>query len=195
MITVAPSAPTSTPAPSTWRKSGKFQLSGRTSASIRRPASRSSGRGSRSRRPRCPSSGRATSGRVSGRTVPGSVRRPRRRVVRRARRVCFSRPPPMPPMAFESTQSTSARTIQVSPQPYPALCTSQSPKTRVSPIPAPIATTATRASRNRTAISLGRSRFRAAKLKIPAITAPPRTRNAPVTWRNSSQSYVSTATT
>src|SRR6476660_9491542 len=64
----------------------------------------------------------------------------------------------------------------------------------VSPIPAPIATTATRASRNRAAISLGRSRFRAAKLKMPAMAAPPRTRNAPMTWRNRSQSYLFTAT-
>src|SRR5580765_2581447 len=64
----------------------------------------------------------------------------------------------------------------------------------VSPIPAPIATTATRASRNRAAISLGRSRCSAAKLKMPAMAAPPRTRNAPVTWRNRSQSYLFTAT-
>src|SRR6478735_1989482 len=63
----------------------------------------------------------------------------------------------------------------------------------VSTIPIPIDTTPTRANLKSMAISLGRSRRRAAKLKTPANTAPPRTRNAPSTWRNSSQSYVSTA--
>src|SRR5215213_8097561 len=37
--------------------------------------------------------------------------------------------------------------------------------------------------------SLGRSRRMAKKLTIPANTAPPSTRNAPVTCRNRSQSY------
>ena len=74
-----------------------------------------------------------------------------------------------------------------------ASCTSQSPKTSVSEHADPNATTATRVSPSSSAISLGRSRRSAATLRTAATAAPPRSRNAPITWRKRSQSYVLTA--
>src|SRR3954464_2433528 len=56
-----------------------------------------------------------------------------------------------------------------------------------------IATTAIRISPKSSAISLGRSRRSAERFSAAAIAPPPSSRNAPVTWRTSSQSYVFTA--
>ena len=74
-----------------------------------RPASRSSGRGSRSRRSRCPSSGRADIGSRKRARSSWLGASPSAASRSASSRVCFSRPPPTPPMAFASTQSTRAR--------------------------------------------------------------------------------------
>ena len=65
--------------------------------------------------------------------------------------------------------------------------TSQSPNTIVNVIPTITEMTAMRARLNSTTISLGSSRRCAARLKIPASIAPPRTRNTPAMWKTSSQ--------
>src|SRR5919197_422789 len=75
------------------------------------------------------------------------------------------------------------------------MSTSQRPKPSVIRTPIETAAIPQRVRRSSAAISLGRSLPNAARLKTPAITAPPRKRKAPVMCRNSAQSYFDTAGT
>src|SRR5215208_1409636 len=59
-------------------------------------------------------------------------------------------------------------------------------------MPTLIAISGMRVRPSRSAISLGRRARRASTFSVPALTAPPRKRNAPVTWSASSQPYVPT---
>ena len=170
----AATAPTSVIAPRTCRKSGRFQLSGRTSASIRRPASRSSARGSRARaiplpqvsaRPtgsrsfawssalgaspspaRRSASFRASPGTGRRRSRPGHLRRPRARA---------RHDPRVAPVVADVVHEPQA---EAEGHPHPEADRRRRP---------------TSSGPSSVAISLGRSRRIAATLKIAANTAPP----------------------
>src|SRR5215218_4321179 len=98
----------------------------------------------------------------------------------------------MPPIALATMNSTIAATIQPSPYPKPASCTSQRPNTNASRAPAAIATTAARIRPKSTTTSLGRSRRNAIKFNAAAIATPPTSRKTPVMWRTISHSNVVT---
>src|SRR5215208_1184131 len=98
----------------------------------------------------------------------------------------------MPPIALATMNSTIAATIQPSPYPKPASCTSQRPNTNASRAPAAIATTAARIRPKSTTTSLGRSRRNAIKFNAAAIAPPPTRRKTPVMWRTISHSNVVT---
>src|SRR3954453_13412359 len=66
------------------------------------------------------------------------------------------------------------------------------PKNSAVVIPTLIAISGMRVRPSRSAISLGRCARRASTFSVPALTAPPRKRNAPVTCSASSQPYVPT---
>ena len=162
----------------------------------RLPASRSSGRGSRSRASRCRSRG-TSHDRIAhaAPSAPRSAGRPRRRAAPQARRGLLSRFAADGRRARSRAPTGSARRRSSRrPSRSPTSCTSQSPKTSMSTMPTANAATVSAVRRSSSAISLGFSRRSAAKLNTsPANTPPPRKRNAPVMCRKSSHSYLSTA--
>src|SRR5207302_1038961 len=79
-----------------------------------------------------------------------------------------------------------AAEIHAFPKPIPSWPARPSPNASVPSAPAITSVTATRVTRRRSAISLGRSRFSAAIWRMPAATAPATRTKANSRWRKSS---------